>query len=188
VLLAVLIVLGFGFLGANIRLLLQFLRFVRLRRSAVLTWPATRPPYSLMFAVLAGALGLIILAKFTVQYRERQLDLRNVFGESMMLVYYAYAAPLSWRIRRGFYDAGIWSDSGFMRYTDIGGLAWREGDEVTLVLISRARPLARKLAVPGHLYGQARRVLHDRVAAHDIHFSGEGQGLDLGGHDERQDL
>ena len=187
-LLRILILLGAGFLVANAWLLLQFIRYLRRRRSAILTWPSKRPPYSLMFAVLAGALGLIILAKLTVQYMERHLDLTNVFGESMMLVYYAYAAPLSWRIQRGFYEDGIWSDTGFMRYTEIGGLAWREGEEVTLVVISRARQLARKLAVPAHLYGQARRVLHDRVASHDIHFSGEGQGLDLGGHDERQDL
>jgi hypothetical protein len=183
-LLRVLILLGVGFLVANVRLLLQFARFARLRRAAVLTWAAPRPPYALMFAILGGALGLIIIAKLMIQ----RMHPINVFGESMMLVYYAYAAPLSWRIRRGFYEDGIWSDTGFMRYTDIGGLAWREGEEVTLVLISRARQLARKLSVPGHLYGQARRVLRDRVASHDIHFAGEGQGLDLGGHDERQDL
>ena len=70
-----------------------------------------------------------------------------------------------------------------MRYTDIGGLSWREEDQITLVLISRARRLARRLTVPQTLYGAARRLLRDRIAAHDIHFAGEK--LDLGGHDER---
>jgi hypothetical protein len=177
-----LIVLGGGFLVANLRLLAQYARFWRLRSSAVLTWPAGRPPYAVFFAALAGALGLLIIVKLVI--------LRGVvtqaFGESMMLVYYGYAAPLSWRIGRGFYRDGIWSDSGFMRYAEIGGLSWREDTDVTLVLISRARRLARRLKVPLPLYAEARRILRDHIATHDIHFA--GQTLDLGGHDEREDV
>ncbi|HSL24028.1 MAG TPA: hypothetical protein VK886_21020 [Vicinamibacterales bacterium] len=178
----VLVVLGAGFLVANIRLLLQFARFMRLRSSALLTWPAGRPPYALFFAALAGALGLLVIVKLVVQQRPPF----EAFGESMMLIYYGYAAPLSWRIGRGFYRDGIWSDSGFMRYAEIGGLTWREDTGVTLVLISRARRLARRLVVPMELYGEARRILRDHIASHNIHFA--GQALDLGGHDEREDV
>jgi hypothetical protein len=178
----VLFVLGIGFLVANLRLLTQFARYTRLRSSAVLTWPAGRPPYAAFFAALGGALGLIIIVKLAFQ----RMPPTEVFGESMMLVYYGYAAPLSWRIGRGFYEHGIWSESGFMRYSEIGGLTWREGEQITLVLISRARRLARRLVVPTSLYGQARRLLHDRIATHDIQFA--GQTLDLGGHDEREDV
>jgi hypothetical protein len=177
-----LVLLGAGFLVANVRLLVQFARFWRLRSSAVLTWPAGRPPYAVFFAVLAGALGLLIIVKLVIQQRPPM----HAFGESMMLVYYGYAAPLSWRIGRGFYRSGIWSDSGFMPYAEIGGLTWREDSDVTLVLISRARRLARRLVVPLPLYGQARRILRDHIAAHDIQFA--GQTLDLGGHDEREDV
>ncbi len=177
-----LILLGAGFLVANVRLLAQFARFWRLRTSAVLTWPAGRPPYALFFAALAGALGLLIIVKLVIQQRPPM----HAFGESMMLVYYGYAAPLSWRIGRGFYRDGIWSDTGFMPYADIGGLTWREDTEVTLVLISRVRRLARRLVVPLPLYGEARRILRDQIAAHEIQFSGET--LDLGGHDEREDV
>jgi hypothetical protein len=179
----VLFVLGIGFLVANVRLLTQFVRYVRLRSSAVLTWPAGRPPYAAFFAALGGALGLIIIVKLAFLERTTPTD---VFGESMMLVYYGYAAPLSWRIGRGFYQEGIWSESGFMKYSEIGGLTWREGEQITLVLISRARRLARRLVVPTNLYGQARRLLRDRIATHDIRFA--GQTLDLGGHDEREDV
>jgi hypothetical protein len=42
------------------------------------------------------------------------------------------------------------------------------------------------LTVPTNLYGEARRLLRDRIATHDIHFA--GQTLDLGGHDEREDV
>jgi hypothetical protein len=177
-----LFLLGVGFSVANARLLLQFARFLRLRSSAVLTWPAGRPPYSLMFAVLAGALGLLVIVKLGIQ---RQPPM-HAFGESMMLIYYGYAAPLSWRIGRGFYQDGIWADSGFMRYAEIGGLTWREDEKITLVVISRARRLARRLVVPLNLYGEARRILRDHIASQDIRFA--GQTLDLGGHDEREDV
>ena len=33
-----------------------------------------------------------------------------------MLVYYVYAMPLGQKIRRGFYEDGIWSDGGFIPY------------------------------------------------------------------------
>jgi hypothetical protein len=132
--------------------------------------------------MLGASLGLVIIVKLVFQ----GLAPTHVFGESMMLVYFGYAAPMSWRIGRGFYEDGIWADSGFVRYTDIGGLTWREGEEVTLVLIERVRQLARRLTVPQNFYGAARRLLRDRVAAHEIQFAGEK--LDLGGHDEREDI
>ena len=46
--------------------------------------------------------------------------------------------------------------------------------------------IARHVQVPGHLYGQARRVLRDKVQAHDIHIG--GAGLDLGTRDERDTI
>jgi hypothetical protein len=94
--------------------------------------------------------------------------------------------PLSLKIGRGFYQDGIWSDAGFVPYSAIGGLAWREGEQVTLVLSDRVRQFARKLTVPESYYGAARRVLRDKIAAHDIHFT--GKSLDLGAHDERDDV
>jgi hypothetical protein len=183
-----LILIGAGFLVANLWLLGQFALYLRRRATAVLTWPTGRPLTAWVFAVLAGALGLVIIVKLTILRAAvfGRLGLLYVFGESMMLIYFGYAAPMSWRIGRGFYKDGIWSDTGFMHYRDIGGLSWREEEQITLVLISRVRQLARRLTVPQTLYGAARRLLHDRIAAHEIHFSGEK--LDLGGHDERQDV
>ena len=100
-----------------------------------------------------------------------------------MFVYYACAFPLSLRIGRGLYDQGIWAEKGFVPYSQIGGLSWREGKELTLVLIYRVRKLARRVAVPERHYGAVRRLLRDRIAARDIHLT--GSGLDLGEHDER---
>jgi hypothetical protein len=48
------------------------------------------------------------------------------------------------------------------------------------------RSLARRLVVPERHYGAARRLLRDKIAAHDIHFT--GKTLDLGVHDERDDV
>jgi hypothetical protein len=177
-----LVVLGFGFLGANLRLLFQFVRFMRIRRSALLTWPGRRPPLYALLLAMGAVLALLIIYKLVVL----GLQPVDVFGESMMLVYYLWMFPLSLKIGRGFYADGIWADTGFIPYSRIGGLTWREGEQITLVLMYRMRSFARRLIVPHPLYGAARRVLRDKIAAHDIHFT--GKTLDLGMHDERDDV
>mgnify|MGYP003576291928 CR=1 FL=1 len=177
----VLLVLGFGFLVANLRLAAELVRYLRLRRSAVLTWPGRRPPFYGLILTLGVALGVLVFVKVVIQERPP----RDVFGESMMFVYYGYLVPLSRRIGRGFYRDGVWSDSGFVPYWKIDGLRWKEGEQLTLVLIDRVRKMARVLFVPEPLYGAARRVLRDRLASHEIHFA--GKALDLGEHDERDD-
>jgi hypothetical protein len=178
----ILFLLGVGFLLANLRVFYQFVRFVRLKSSAVLIWPGRRPPFYRLLLGLGAVLSLLIIYKLVVLH----MHPTRVFGEAMMLVYYGYAMPLSLRIGRGFYEDGIWSDGGFVPYSTIGGLAWREGEQLTLVLIDRMRQFGRKLTVPESCYGAARRVLRDKIAAHDIHFT--GKSLDLGAHDERDDV
>ena len=99
-----------------------------------------------------------------------------------MCVYYGYALPLSTRIARGFYQDGVWSDTAFMPWAQIAAVSWRDEGDVTLILISRLRNVGRRLHVPGKAYGEARRLLRDKVKAHDIHIG--GAGLDLGTRDE----
>lgn len=184
VLSTVMLVLGFGFLAANLRLLFVFVRYLRIRSSAVLTWPGKAPPFYGLILTLGVVLGALVFTKLVFLQRPP----RNVFSEGMMFLYYGYAVPISRRIRLGFYRDGIWSDSGFVPYWKIDGLRWKEehGDEITLVLIDRVRKMARVLAVPLPLYGAARRLLRDRLASHEIHFA--GKSLDLGEHDERDDV
>jgi len=174
-----LVLLGVGFLAANLRIALQLARFERLRRSAILTWRAPRPPWFGLLLGLAMVLAGLVIVKLWVQSRPPM----DAFGESMMMLYYGVFLPLSLRIGRGFYEDGIWTEAGFVRYQKIGGLAWREGTPVTLVLIDRDRQFARRLVVPDRHFGAARRVLRDKIAVHDIHFT--GKSLDLGEHDER---
>ena len=123
--------------------------------------------------------GGLIFFKLVLQQRPPTA----VFGEAMMFLYYAYLLPMSTRIERGFYEDGIWAESGYVPYSKIGGFSWREEKDITLVIIYRLRSLVRRLVVPQAHYGEVRRLLRDKIAAHDIHFT--LKSLDLGG-DERE--
>jgi hypothetical protein len=175
----VLTVLGLGFLVANLRLVLEYVRYIRRRRGTLLTWAGPPPPYygtKLAIGVLIGC-----LAFYKAVYRQE-----FAFGEVMMFVYYGYLVPLTRRISRGFYREGIWADTMFIPYNEVGGISWREGEHAaSLIVISRLRNLARKLAVPAEHYGAARKLLRDKIGAHEIHFS--GTGIDLGERDERDE-
>ena len=179
---ALLLFLGAGFLVANVRVAWSFIRARRLQPTALLTWKGSRPPFYGLLMLIGVVLGLLVAFKLVVQGRSPL----QVFGEGMMFLYYACAIPLSLRIARGFYQDGIWIDSGFVPYSKIGGLTWREGDQVTLVVVDRIRCLARSLVVPQEYYSEARRLLRDKIASHDLSFS--GRSLDLDGHDERDDV
>jgi hypothetical protein len=175
--------LGTGFLILNLYLFFQYFRNRRLQRFALVTWPPPRPPLYGLFLWVGAVLAIVIFYKLT----KLRLPPKNVFGETMMLVYYVYAMPLGLKIRRGLYEDGIWTDGGYIPYVNIGGLTWRESPQgTTLVVLYRWRSFARKVVVPQAVYAEARRVLRDKIAAHDIHFT--GKSLDLGLHDERDDV
>ena len=175
----VLFALGIGFLIANLCIFWQFFYYLRLRSTALVTWPREKPQFYgwlLAFGVVAGVLVFI---KLVIQQRPPT----QAIGEGMMLVYYAYALPLKQRIGQGLYASGIWCDSGFVTYQAIGGLSWREDSKITLMIINRVRRLALSLAVPQIHYGEVRRLLRDKIETHDIAFS--GKTFDLGT-DERE--
>jgi hypothetical protein len=179
VLTGTLLLLGAGFLVANARLLFEYFQFRKKRPGALLTWQGPRPPYYATALAIGVMLGVIVFYKLVFSHQQ-------AFGETMMFVYYAYVLPLSRRIGRGFYQDGIWADSTFIPYNEVGGISWREGEHsVSLIVISRLKNLARKLAVPIEHYGAARRLLRDKIGEHAIHFT--GTGLDLGVRDERDE-
>lgn len=170
---------GIGFLAANVKVVTDLVRFQVRKRSALLIWTNPKPRFYGFSLFLGVVLGLLFAFKLFVQHRPPA----SLFGEAMMFVYYGYTLPLSTRISRGFYRDGVWSDTGFMRWNQISAVSWKEEEHVTLVLISHLKSMARHLQVPGHLYGQARRLLRDKIQAHDIHIG--GAGLDLGSRDEK---
>jgi hypothetical protein len=177
----VLLLLGAGFLVANVRILVDVTRCFRMRPRALLVWPSPIPRYYGLFLAMAAMLGVVLLVKLFYL----RLPPSAVFGEAMMLTYYGYLVPLSIRIGRGFYEDGVWVDNGFLPYHEIGGLSWREGDQLTLLFIPRMKQVARRLVVPAQFYGETRRLLRDKIAHHDIDFW--GKALDLGEHDARDD-
>ncbi len=178
----ILMLLGVGFLVANVQIGIDAVRFLRRRSSAVLTWKGARPRYYGLQLALGVLLGLLFVYDLVVLHRPAP----QLFGVGMMFVYYGYLVPLSRRIGRGFYADGIWSENGFVPYWKIGAVSWREGEEIALVIVSRLRNLARRLVVPGDHYAAARRLLRDKIAAHDIQLM--RTGLELGAHDARDDI
>lgn len=169
----VLLLFGIGFLAADIVVAIELVRYHRSKRTALLVWPRPRPRYYWANILLGIILGLLIVAEALLKRPTYSL-----FGEAMMFIYYIGLYPLRARIARGFFGNGVWSDSGFMRWSEISGVSWKEEKRITLLLISEARNLARRLDVPSAYYGEARRLLKDRVKAHDLNIG--AVGLDLG--------
>ncbi|MDA1185322.1 MAG: hypothetical protein O2930_11855 [Acidobacteria bacterium] len=174
----VLFLFGVGFLAANLKVFVDLVRFRLRRASSLLVWENPKPRFYGLSLALGAVLGLLVGFRLLVLGHTPD----RLFGETMMLVYYGYAVPMSTRITRGFYRDGVWSDRGFMSWGQIAAVSWREKSGVTLFLVPRVRQIARRLDVPGPLYGEARRLLQDKIKAHDIHM--KGAGLDLGSRDE----
>lgn len=187
----ILLVLGLGFLVANVRLAVELVRWGRRRASALITWQGRKPPFYGLSLGIGVALGALILFKAYLALRQTttlggwfEVFARTTFGELMMFVYFGYMLPLSTRIARGLYADGIWTDSAFLRYDQIGGISWRTGDRATLVVLSRVRAFARQLEVPPPVLGEVRRLLRDKIQSHAIETD-DGPGLHLGARDAR---
>lgn len=173
----ILLLLGAGFLVANIRTGLDFLRFLKRRSKALLVWLPPSPPYYGMLLTIGIVMGILIV--YNVSFSPLRSG-RQLFGEGMMFLYYTVAVSANRTIARGFYADGIWAEGGFMPYQQIGAISWREDKDVTLLVTSRMRHFARTLVVPGRFYGAARRLLRDKIEAHDIKVSRPGLDLGLG--------
>jgi hypothetical protein len=190
----ILLLFGVGFLIANVRVGLELFRWRRRRRGALLVWPAPKPPFFALSLGIGVMLGLLILLKAYLALRgDPPLSewfrrfVTDTFGELMMFVYFGYMLPLSTRISRGLYAEGLWTDTGFMPYDQVGGISWRAGEPPTLVIISRRKSLARRMAVPSLMLGEVRRVLRDKISDHAIEMD-EGPGIHLGERDARDSV
>jgi hypothetical protein len=180
--------LGVLFTIVDLRVGAQILSWWRKRSQAVVTWHGPKPPFYVLNLTIGMLLGVLLFLTSYVEIGRLQRGWAaapSMFGVSMMFIYYGYLLPLSTRIRRGLYQDGIWTDSGFMRYTDIGGLTWKGND--TLVLASRQKAVARRLQVPGSCIGEVRHFLRDKIGEHAIEFDA-GPGLHLGTRDTRESV
>lgn len=178
-----LLALGVLFLIVNLRVGRDIWSWWRRRTGALLVWVGPTPPYYALNLAIGVMLGLILFA--TVFFVRGPAT--SVFGEVMMFLYYGYLLPLSTRIMRGLYADGVWTDAGFMAYTDIGGLSWKDGATGTLLLASRVKAVARPLAIPGTRLGEVRRLLREKIGEHAIELE-SGPGLHLGSRDTRENV
>ena len=178
-----LLALGLLFLAVNVRVGRDIVRWWRRRAGALLVWMPPKPPYYAVNLAIGVMLGLLLFVTVFLVPRPGA----SVFGELMMFLYSGYLLPLSTRISRGLYADGVWTDSGFMAYADIGGLSWKEGTSATLVLASRLRTIARTLTIPGTRLGEVRRLLREKIGERAIELEG-GPGLHLGSRDTRESV
>ena len=176
----ILLALGVLFVIVNVRVGWQILSWWRRRATAVVVWPSPKPPFYAINLAIGVLLGILL---FVTAYLLRPTA--SLFGVGMMFVYYGYLLPLSTRIKHGLYQHGIWTDSGFMRYAEMGGLTWKGED--TLVIASRQKAMARRLSVPGIHLGEVRHFLREKIGAHDIEFDA-GPGIHLGSRDTRESV
>ena len=151
--------MGVYFLVQLARGLVGYLRFVQVRKTAVLTWPTPRPaqlPWLLAMGVL-GALTAAINAW-------RQRPAHHVIGLALMAVYFLVLVPLARRIRLGLYRDGVWAHRGFLPWTEVSRIAFVESPQVVLLLQSR-RGASFKLPVPAEDDGAVRKLIEEKARA-----------------------
>ena len=149
---------GIYFSVLLVRGLFGYLRFRRVRPTALLTWPGRRPDH---FRLLLG-LGVVSLGLTVITgYLDRPFH--HVYGMAVMAAYFILMVPLSARIHLGFYRDGVWADTGFLPYAKIRRLAFTEGREIVLILLPRGRSGAFRLPVPRDEYGAVRKILEEKI-------------------------
>jgi hypothetical protein len=160
--------LGVYFSVLLVRGFAGYLRFRRVRPTAVLTWPARRPahfPLLLLLGLVSAALAVI--------HGFLALPFHHVYSQAVMALYFMLMVPLSGRIHLGLYRDGVWADTGFLPYQSIARMSFREtppGPEVVLILLPRGRSGSFRLPVPRGEYGAVRKVLEEKVRAHIVNM------------------
>lgn len=160
-------VISLGLLGLAVyfavllaRGLAGYLRFRRVWPTAVLTWPAPRPAQMRYLTVL-GALG----AGLAVVHAWLHRPIHHVVGFGLMAVYFLGLVPLARRIRLGLYRDGVWAHRGFLRWTDVGRIAFVETPQIVLLLRPHRGGASFKLPVPAGDYGAVRKVIEEKARA-----------------------
>ncbi len=159
--------LGIYFSVLLVRGLLGYLRFRRVRPTALLIWPG-RPPDHLPFLLGLGVLSLAL----TVILGYLNRPFHHVYGMAVMAAYFMLMVPLSARIHLGFYRDGVWADTGFLPYAKIARMAFSEGREIVLLLLPRGGSGAFRLPVPRDEYGAVRKILEEKIRDRVVSIEG----------------
>ena len=150
----------------------RYLLFLKVRPTALITWPM-RPPW---YFPLLFAMGLVAAAVAVVT---GTLDrpLHTVYSQGVTAVYFMVIMPLSARIPLGLYRDGVWADAGFLPYEKIGRMAFRETPEIVLILVPRGRSGPFRLPVPSSEYGAVRKILEEKIRARIVNVEKAILGL-----------
>ena len=167
-----LMALGVYFTVLLVRGLAGYLRFQRLRGTALLTWPAPRPAH-FRFLVLLGVLAAAVAALNGFMQR----PIHHVLPQGLMSLYFILMVPLSGQIQLGLYRDGVWADAGFLSWTQIKRMAFRETPEIVLILLPRTGSASFRLPVPAAEYGAVRKALEEKVRANVLHVEAGILGL-----------
>ena len=146
-----------------VRAIAGFVLFMRVRRTPLLTWPA-RPPAHFPLILVLGVVSAVLAV--LNGYLDRPFH--HVYSQGAMALYFMLLVPLSARINPGFYGEGVWADTGFLRYAEIGRLAFREKPEIVLIMLARRNGRSFRLAVPPDEYGAVRKVLEEKIRSHVV--------------------
>jgi hypothetical protein len=172
-------VISLGLLGLGVyfavllaRGLAGYLRFRRLSSTAVLTWPTPRPA-QLRYLTVLGVLGAVLAVVHAWLHR----PIHHVVAFGLMTVYFLGLVPLARRIRLGLYRDGVWAHRGFLRWSDVGRIAFVEAPQIVLLLRPHRGGASFKLPVPAEDYGAVRKVLEEKARAGVLHLDPAILGL-----------
>jgi hypothetical protein len=152
--------LGVYFFVQLVRGLAGYLRFRRVRPTAVLTWPPPRPA-QLGWLFAMGVMGALTAALNAWLHRPPF----HVIGLALMAVYFLGLVPLARSIRLGLYRDGVWAHRGFLRWTEVSRIAFVEAPQIVLLLQPRSGGASFKLPVPAEEYGAVRKVIAEKTRA-----------------------
>jgi hypothetical protein len=153
-----LLALGVYFTVQLIRGLWGYQRYRRVRPTAVATWAAPRQAQTVWLVALGVVGGGLALLNAWLQR-----PLYHVYGLAVMGAYFLVMVPLATRIRLGLYEEGIWADAGFIRWEEIGRIAFVETPEILVLIIPHRGRGSFRLPVPPTEYGGVRKLLAEKA-------------------------
>ena len=148
----------------------RYWRFRKIRSTALVTWPGPKPAHFRLLLALGGLAAAVAVLNITHRFDK-------VYSQLSIAFYFTFILPLLTRIPFGFYSEGVWAEHGFVPYSRIRRLSFREGPELVLLLLPADGSRAFRLPVPPAEYGAVRRVLGDKIRSRVLNLEGSILGL-----------
>ena len=167
-----LLALGVYFGIFLVRGLVLYLRFRRLRPTALVTWSAPRPPHFRALVAL-GIVSALVAALNSFMGR----PVHHVVPQGLMSLYFILMVPVLTGIPLGLYRDGVWAEAGFLSWGEIGRMTFRETPEIVLILLPRSGSRSFRLPVPKAEYSVVRKTLEEKVRAHVLNLERGMLGL-----------